>query len=193
MSLFARNDSVLLLVDFQPVMLQGVHDCDNTSSKMASVSAVCKAAAILNIPVVLTTISEKLNGKILPEIAQIFPNVRVIERAIPGFNAIEDQGVMTALRQAMGSDRPNIIMSGLWTSMCFCFTAIDLQSRGLKVFGLMDGCGDATKIAHKCGIKRMIQAGISPITWEPVCAAWMHDWKDPSAKILTDLVFNTPK
>lgn len=191
--MFNRENSVLLLVDFQPAMLKGVHDCDTTSSKMSSVVAVCKAAAILNIPVVLTSIDEAINGSFLPEITSILPNIQVIERRVPGFNAIEDDAVLVALRAAMGNTRPNVIMTGMWSSMCFCFTALELKSRGLTVFGLMDACGDATKIAHKMGIKRMIQAGIVPVSWMPVVSAWMHDWQDASAKQITEEIFDVLK
>jgi nicotinamidase-related amidase len=48
-----------------------------------------------------------------------------------------------------------MVISGLWTSMCFCYTALHAVKEGYDVYGLMDAAGDSTHDAHKYGIKRM--------------------------------------
>ena len=185
MSLFDRDDSVLIIVDYQPAMMKGVHN-DEIRSKLANIMAVAKAAAILKVPVVLTSIDERINGKFVTEITDLFPKVKVLERKVPSFNAAEDEAVMTAI---LKTGRNKIIITGLWTSMCMAFTALDLL-HDHEVFGLMDSCGDASKIAHKYGVKRMIQAGVVPITWMPVVSAWMHDWQDPAVPKINAQIFD---
>ena len=41
--------------------------------------------------------------------------------------------------------------------------------------------GDSTDAAHKFGIKRMLQAGVIPITVESLVSEWMHDWGNPKS------------
>lgn len=188
MTLFDRHNSVLLLIDYQDKMIEGVKDAA-TNSKLKYTEAVLKAAVIMKIPIVITTIDEHINGSFLKALAMHLPGHRAIERAIPAFNALEDPTVYAALKKHVDRGRTNIIIAGLWTSMCMGFTALALKQRGLGVFGLMDCCGDGTLIAHKFGIKRMLQVGVEPLTWMPVVSAWMHDWQDPSVDAVSKDVF----
>lgn len=50
--------------------------------------------------------------------------------------------------------------------MCFAYAALHALKKGYKVYGLIDAAGDSTPDAHKYGVKRMLQAGVIPITTE---------------------------
>ena len=63
--------------------------------------------------------------------------------------------------------------------MCFAYTAIHALKEGYEVYGLMDAAGDSTHDAHTYGVKRMLQAGVIPITVESLVSEWMHDWGNP--------------
>jgi nicotinamidase-related amidase len=89
---------------------------------------------------------------------------------------MEDEAVLAAVKAVR---RKKLVVSGLWTSMCFSFTALHALREGMEVYGLMDAAGDATQDAHNYGIKRMLQAGVAPITWETLVSEWMHDWNNP--------------
>jgi len=73
--------------------------------------------------------------------------------------------------------------------MCFAYTALHAIREGFDVYGLMDAGGDASVDAHKFGVKRMIQAGVIPITWMPLTSEWMHDWLNPKAGELSKEVY----
>ena len=45
-----------------------------------------------------------------------------------------------------------MVVSGLWTSMCFAYTALHGIREGYEVYGLMDAGGDSTPDAHRYGI-----------------------------------------
>jgi hypothetical protein len=62
--------------------------------------------------------------------------------------------------------RKKLVVSGLWTSMCFAYTALRALKEGYEVYGLINAAGDSTPEAHKYGIKRMLQVGVIPITFE---------------------------
>ncbi len=179
------ENSVLLLVDYQPAMFKGVGSGDRTTIKNSAL-AVAKAAKILNVPVVLTSIRPEGNGEFIPEITELFPDIKVIARKGQSFDALEDEEVFKQIKK---SNRKKIILSGLWTSMCFAYTAIHAIREGRDVYGLMDAGGDASPEAHAYGVKRMIQAGVIPITRIPVVSEWMHDRLNPKAGKLMKEVY----
>jgi nicotinamidase-related amidase len=185
LDLLTPTNSVLLLVDYQVAMFNGVGSGDRTAIKKSAV-AVAKAASILGIPTILTSIYPEGNGKFIQEITDIFPKLKVIARKMPSFDALEEDAVLAAIKI---TERQKIVISGLWTSMCFAFTALHALREGMDVYGLMDAAGDATLDAHTYGIKRMLQAGVIPITWETITSEWMHDWNNTKVAKLKKEVY----
>jgi nicotinamidase-related amidase len=186
LELLNDKNSCLVLIDYQPSMFKGVASSDKSIIKQAAVGAA-RAASILGIPVVLSTINPKINGEFIPEIATLFIGLEVISRKILSFDAFEDQAVWKAVKK---TERKKIVISGLWTSMCFAYTAIHGLKEGLEVYGLMDAGGDSTPDAHKYGIKRMLQVGVVPITLESLVSEWMHDWANPKSGELVKEVYS---
>ena len=186
LELLTDKNSALVLVDFQPSMIRSVASGDKTIIRAAAYGAA-KAASILGVPVVLSTINPKHNGEFFQEITKLFPNQEVFPRKIPSFDAFEDEGTWNAFKK---TGRRKMVVSGLWTSMCFAYTAIHAIKEGHEVYGLMDAAGDSTPEAHKYGIKRMLQAGVIPITLESLVSEWMHDWNNPKAGELVREVYS---
>lgn len=180
------QNSVLVLVDFQPSMFRSIASGDKVVIKNAAVGAA-KAAKILGIPVVLSSINPKLNGDFLKDISQLFPNQTVFARKTPSFDAFEDEQTWKAFEQ---TGRRKLVIAGLWTSMCFAYTALHATKEGYDVYGLMDAAGDSTLAAHKYGIKRMLQVGVVPLTLEALVSEWMHSWDNPKAGELVKEVYS---
>ena len=185
LDLLTPDNSVLLLVDYQSAMFNGVGSGDRTMIKNSAV-ATAKAASILKVPTVLTSIYPEGNGEFVKEITDLFPKLKVIARKLPSFDAFEEEAVLEAVK---ATKHNKLVVSGLWTSMCFAFTALHGLREGMDVYGLMDAAGDATHDAHKYGIKRMLQAGVMPITWETITSEWMHDWTNPKVPELKKEVY----
>lgn len=122
-----------------------------------------KVANILDVPVILSSINPKAIGEFIPEVSGLFPNQEVFAREIPGFDAFEDERTQSAVKKL---DRKKMVVSGLWTSMCFAYTALHALRDEYEVYGLIDAAGDSTPDAHKYGVKRMLQVGVIPITTE---------------------------
>jgi nicotinamidase-related amidase len=180
------KNSALVLVDYQPSMFKSVSSGDKTIIKNAAICAA-KAARILGVPVVLSSINPKTLGEFIPEISTLFPSQRVFARKIPGFDAFEDEGTWKAFKK---TERRKLVISGLWTSMCFAYTALHALKEGYEVYGLIDAAGDSTSDAHEYGVKRMLQAGVIPITLESLVSEWMHDWNNPKAGELLKQVYS---
>jgi nicotinamidase-related amidase len=186
LELLSDKNSVLVLVDYQPSMFKSVSSGDKTVIKNAAICAA-KAASILEVPVVLSSINPKSMGEFIPEITKLFPKQEVFARKIPSFDAFEDERTWSAVKK---TGRKKLVVSGLWTSMCFAYTALHALKEGYEVYGLMDAAGDSTSDAHKYGIKRMLQAGVIPITVESLVSEWMHDWNNPKAGELVKEVYS---
>lgn len=180
------KNSVLVLVDYQASMLKSVASGDKTIMKNAAICAA-KAASILGVPVVLSSINPKSNGEFIPEIAGLFPGQKAFARKVPSFDAFEDELTWNAVKK---TGRKKLVVSGLWTSMCFAYTALHGLREGYDVYGLIDAAGDSTPDAHKYGVKRMLQAGVIPITLESLVSEWMHEWGNPKAGELVKEVYS---
>lgn len=177
LELLSAKNSALVLVDYQPAMFKGVGSGSRTDMANSAIAAA-RAAKILDVPVVLTSIYPPGNGEFIKDITDLFPKQEVIARKVPGFDAFDDEKVWEAV---VKTGRKKIVVGGLWTSMCFAYTAIHGVREGLDVYGLMDAGGDASPDAHKYGVKRMLQADVVPITCLSLISEWMHDWGNPKA------------
>jgi nicotinamidase-related amidase len=186
LELLSDKNSALVLVDYQPTMFSGVGSGDKTIIRNAAYCAA-KAAQILKVPVVLSAINPAGNGNFLAEITNLFPGQEAIARAVPGFDAFEDEKTWNAFRK---TGRKKMVVAGLWTSMCFAYTALHGLKEGYEVYGLMDAGGDSTPDAHRYGIERMLQAGVIPITVESLVSEWMHEWTNPKAGELVKEVYS---
>ncbi len=186
LELLTDKNSALVLVDYQPSMIRSVASGDKTVIRAAAFGAA-KAASILGVPVILSTINPQHNGEFFPEIAKLFPNKEIYARKVPSFDAFEDEATRNAFKK---TGRRKMVVSGLWTSMCFAYTAIHAIKEGYEVYGLIDAAGDSTAEAHKYGIERMLQVGVVPITLESLVSEWMHDWNNPKAGELVKEVYS---
>ena len=180
------DKSVLLLIDYQRGMFYGVESGDRTLLKN-NVIALAKGAAIMEVPTVLTSIGESKNGPFFREITALHPGNPVIARKLPCFDAMEEPEVESAVKAA---NRRQLVISGLWTSMCFAHTALHSLRSGYEVFGVIDTAGSESKEAHDIAVQRMIQAGVVPLTWEQAVVEWMKTWSNPKAGQLSKEVYS---
>jgi nicotinamidase-related amidase len=137
LELLTDKNSTLVLVDYQPTMFAGVASGDKTIIRNAAYCAA-KAASILAVPVVLSAINPQHNGSFVADVTKLFPGQEVFARAVPGFDSFEDVKTWNAVKK---TGRKKLIVSGLWTSMCFAYTALHALREGYEVYGLMDAAG----------------------------------------------------
>jgi nicotinamidase-related amidase len=186
LNLLSAENSMLVLVDYQPAMFAGVASGDRTIIRNAAYCAA-KAASILDVPMVLSSINPQRNGAVIPEITALFPGQEAYARAVPSFDVFEDQKTRDAI-QAAG--RRKVVLSGLWTSMCMAYSTLRGLKEGYEVYGLMDATGDSTPESYRFGVKRMLQAGVVPTTVESLVSEWMHDWGNPKSGELIREVYS---
>ena len=162
----------LIFIDQQPQMAFGVQSMDRQALKN-NVVGLAKAAKIFNIPTTITTVeSESFSGFTYPELLDVFPDHKLLERT--SMNSWDDQKVRDALAAA---GRKKVVVSGLWTEVCNNTFALSAMNEGnYEIYMVADASGGTSKEAHEYSMQRMIQAGVVPVTWQQVLLEWQRDW-----------------
>ncbi|CAG2133383.1 hydrolase [Cupriavidus plantarum] len=168
------HNSQLIIIDHQPQMAFGVQSIDRQTLKN-NVVGLAKAAKIFNVPTTITTVeSESFSGFTYPELLDVFPNAKTLERT--SMNSWDDQKVRDALA---ANGRRKVVVAGLWTEVCNTTFALCAMLEGnYEIYMVADASGGTTKDAHDYAMQRMVQAGVVPVTWQQVLLEWQRDWKN---------------
>jgi nicotinamidase-related amidase len=166
------QNSQLIFIDHQPQMAFGVQSIDRQVLKNNTV-ALAKAAKVFNIPTTITTVeTESFSGYTYPELLDVFPDKKVLERT--SMNSWDDKKVRDALA---ANGRKKVVVSGLWTEVCNTTFALCAMLEGdYEIYMVADASGGTSKDAHDYAMQRMIQAGVVPVTWQQVLLEWQRDW-----------------
>ena len=83
--------------------------------------------------------------------------------------------------------KKTLIMTGVWTSVCVMFPALDAKAAGYNVYAVMDASGDPTEMASRTTLARFTQAGIVPTTTNAVICELHRTWARPEAAEIADI------
>jgi len=166
------QNSQIIFIDQQPQMAFGVQSIDRQVLKNNTV-ALAKAAKVFQIPATITTVeTESFSGFTYPELLDVFPGKKVLERT--SMNSWDDQKVRDALA---ANGRKKVVVSGLWTEVCNTTFALCAMLEGdYEIYMVADASGGTSKEAHDYAMQRMVQAGVVPMTWQQVLLEWQRDW-----------------
>jgi nicotinamidase-related amidase len=172
LDLLTPDNSQLLFIDQQPQMAFGVQSIDRQTLKN-NVVALAKAGKIFNVPTTITTVeTESFSGHSYPELLAVLPTHKILERS--SMNSWDDQNVRDALA---ATGRKKIVVSGLWTEVCNLMFALSaINEAQYEIYMVADASGGTSVDAHKYAMDRMVQAGVTPVTWQQVLLEWQRDW-----------------
>jgi len=153
-------------------MAFGVQSIDRQTLKN-NVVGLAKGAKAFDIPTIITTVeTESFSGYTYPELLDVFPEKKVLERT--SMNSWDDQKVRD---QLAANGRKKVIVAGLWTEVCNTTFALCAMLEGeYEIYMVSDASGGTSKEAHDMAMQRMIQAGVVPVTWQQVLLEWQRDW-----------------
>jgi nicotinamidase-related amidase len=171
-----RNNALLLLVDHQVGLYTGVRDIDVLQLKH-NIVGLTRAMLALKVPVVVTTISEKMWGPLIPELADVVHGVQRIERTT--VNAWDEMRVVDAVK---ATGRNNLIVSGISTDVCLAFPAMAALADGFQSYAVIDASGGFSQTQVDMGIVRMQQAGVVPVCYPNVAIEILADNAAPEAE-----------
>ena len=169
-ALLTPKDSVLILIDHQPFQFANLHSHEPTMV-VNNVIGLAKTAKIFDVPTILTTVLEARGGYLIKGLQDVFPDQKPIDRTF--INTWEDERVVAAVKK---TGRKKLIMAALWTEICLAMPAIQAAGEGYEVYAVTDASGGVTAEAHEMAVRRMVQAGVTPITWMAVGGELQRDW-----------------
>ncbi|WP_030984249.1 hydrolase [Streptomyces sp. NRRL WC-3744] len=169
--LLTPDNCAVLFVDHQPQMFFGTGSGDRTAI-INSTLGLAKAAKVFDVPVVLSTVAaESFSGPILPQLADVFPDQKIIDRST--MNAWEDTAFVEAVK---ATGRKKLVIAGLWTEVCVVLPVLSAIAQGYEVYVVTDASGGVTPQAHEHAVQRMLQGGAVPVTWVQVLLELQRDW-----------------
>ena len=184
--LLTAENCAVTFIDHQPQMLFGVANIER-QSLINNVVLLAKCAKLFGVPAVLTSVeTESFSGYIWPQLLDIFPDQKPIERT--SMNSWDDAAFREAIKK---TGKKNIIMAGLWTEVCVAWPTLNMINEGYNVFVVDDASGATAPAAHERAMQRMVQAGAVPCTTIHTLLEFQRDWAnrehyDELMKILRD-------
>ncbi|HSW70220.1 MAG TPA: hydrolase [Gammaproteobacteria bacterium] len=176
LELLKPDNSVLLMIDYQPQMAFGVANIDRQTLKN-NVIGLAKSASLFKVPTILTSVeTEGFSGYVFPELLDVFPNQDIIERS--SMNSWDSESVRKAIA---ATKKQKLILAGLWTEVCINMPALCAMQENYEVYIVEDACGGTTETAHRVAMERMIQAGAIPVSWLQLLLEWQRDWATKSS------------
>ncbi|MFF3992013.1 hydrolase [Streptomyces cyaneofuscatus] len=169
-ALLTPEESVVVLIDHQPFQFANLNSHEPTMV-VNNVVGLAKAAKAFGVPTILTTVLEERGGLLIQGIQDVFPEQKPIDRTF--INTWQDQRVVDAVK---ATGRKKLILAGLWTEICLAMPAIQAAGEGFDVYAVTDASGGVSAEAHDMAVRRMVQAGVVPITWMAVLGEWQRDW-----------------
>jgi nicotinamidase-related amidase len=171
LEMLTPQNSAIALIDFQPAMYQGVQSHDRIVT-FHNVQILAKAAKLFQIPTVISTVAkDTFSGPFMPEVTELFPQHKVIDRT--SMNSWLDESFRKAIH---ATGRKKIVVAGLWTEACVMFPTLDMLREGFEVYIAADACGDISLEAHNRAMDRGVQAGAVPITSCQYVYELQQDW-----------------
>ncbi|SAI48245.1 hydrolase [Bordetella ansorpii] len=182
-SLLRPEDSVLVLIDHQPYQLANLNSHE-PQMVVNNATGLAKAARAFGVPTILTSVIAERGGLIFPQITDVFPDQKVIDRTF--INTWEDRVVVDAVK---ATGRKQLIIAGLWTEVCVAMPTIQALGEGWDVTVVTDASGGVSVESHQVAIQRMIAAGANMMTWLAVASEWQRDWaRTEHAAALTEVI-----
>ncbi|MFI1828503.1 hydrolase [Streptomyces sp. NPDC020412] len=169
-ALLTPEESILVLIDHQPYQFANLHSHE-PMMVINNVVGLAKAAKGYGVPTILTTVVEDRGGLLIQPLQDVFPDQKPIDRTF--INTWQDQRVVDAVK---ATGRKKLILAGLWTEICLAMPAIQAAGEGFDVYAVTDASGGVSAEAHDMAVRRMVQAGVVPITWLAVLSEWQRDW-----------------
>ena len=172
----SRDRSSLLVIDFQSRLMPAIESGD---AVVANAKRLVQAAALFEIPVLLTEQNPRGLGPTVPELARASADVALKMT----FDACRMSGFLDRL-----SGRPDIVVAGCETHVRVLQTVLGLLDAGRRVYLVRDAVGSRGAESKETAIARMARHGAEIVTTEMVIFEWLGSAEDPRLRAALDLV-----
>lgn len=180
-----RDGSALLVVDIQERLLPTILHAERLVSQ---VCRLVRAAALLDVPVIITEQYRKGLGATDQRIIDASPTSSRIEKTT--FSACGEPRFLSALRETGAT---HVLVVGVESHVCVAQTALDLIARGYTVHVALDAISAGNPAGDAAGRDRMRHGGALAATFESAVFDWMTDARHPRFKDVQELVKSARK
>jgi len=149
--LLNKDDSLLLLVDFQKSMLANCVAADRIRN---NAFILVDIARILGIPMILTEQNPRKLGTFLPDLAAKALHPAVFSKN--QFGCFENETIQRAI---VATGRKSIILAGIEAHICISQTGIGGIRLGYRVHVVTDVVSASSQMNLDIGLKRLKRAG----------------------------------
>lgn len=180
------DNAAVLFIDHQTGLANGVQT-QSAPEFLNNVRALVELARVYELPTVITTsAADGPNGPVMPAVADGLPGAITVHR--PGeINAWDNADFVAAVKK---TGRKKLLIAGISTEVCLALVALSAKQAGFEVYAVLDASGTWNALVEQAAIARMVQAGITPITWVAAGAELLGDWRSPRgqahAKLMGD-------
>ncbi|HUQ71612.1 MAG TPA: isochorismatase family protein [Planctomycetaceae bacterium] len=177
--LLDRRTSRLVFVDVQEKLRAAMPDAP---ALVAACRLLGDAARLFDVPVWAT---EQYPKGLEPTVAELRPlcdDIRPKQR----FSAAEALALPPASEPNV--DRDQIVLAGVETHVCVAQTALDLLSRGYRVWVVADAVASRRTTDRHMALARLRDVGVTITTVEAVVFEWCETADDPQFRTLSALV-----
>jgi nicotinamidase-related amidase len=150
--LLERDDTVLLLVDVQTVLLEMCVDKERMIANCAAILDICMNCGI---PVIMTVQNSPKLGVVVPELVSRIPHGTVYNKL--QFSCFDDEPTAGAI---LDSGRRTLLVAGLETHVCILQTALEALQLGFCVHVAADGVTSRSHFNREIGLQRLGRAGV---------------------------------
>ena len=178
-----RNNSVLVIIDIQQKLAAAMPE-KIMEKVIADTQLLIKAAALLNIPVLVSEQYPTGLGSTLDQLStQLAATTQVIDKTC--FSCVSNQKFKDALKAL---NKNQVILTGMETHICVTQTAIELLALDYQVFIATDAVCSRKISHHQNAIQRMQHAGCITTNSESIYFEWLRDATHTKFKAISKLI-----
>jgi nicotinamidase-related amidase len=160
----SREDSLLMIIDFQQAMLKAIDSWETIAGK---VKQLIRSASALNIPILFTEQYKQGLGGTLSELIKEIKSPQVFQKE--HFSACLEEDFISTVQSF---DRKKIMVVGMETHVCVLQTCLDLIKAGFQVHLVADAVASRVEENRDIAINIMRQAGAVISSTEIIIFQW---------------------
>ncbi len=155
---------------------------------LARILLLARAAAALDVLMVVTRQYPQGLGPLLPALAEGLPDsVPIFDKMT--FSCCAD----SAIGKVLEGDREQVLLAGIETHVCVLQTALDLKARGREVYVIADACASRAPEDYRQALERMSREGVRLVSAESTIFEWLRDARHPRFRELARAIRDLPK
>jgi nicotinamidase-related amidase len=162
-----RDNSILLIVDFQSKLMPAIHE---GAAAIANAKRLIETAKLLDVPTLFTEQNAKGLGGTVSELA---PDDSILMHKMH-FDACREPSFFNRLKS-----RRSVIVAGCEAHVCVQQTVLGLLHAGLSVYVVRDALGARHPENKETAIRRMERHCAEIVTTEMVVFEWLASANHP--------------